>query len=226
MKSISFRNQLLFAVAGGAEGGARGSNAKGKPFGVAVQARPKAAAFGGLDGGVALVFGGGELLAGKLELLVFRSAVLLRDSELLAALFAGRDGIADRGEVLLRDRRDGRRCGILGRGGRNGDADGRGERQLLREPLRDLLRRLDFCDGIAHGFELRLEGGVALLLAGGERGGLLLGLVEQLALRVDGGGEADLVVVRFEPGIENERTEGEESEHGGDFEFGASGKHE
>ena len=216
----------LFAVAGGAEGAGGSGGADGKPFCVAAEARPECAALCGFDCSIALVLRGGELLAGELELLILCGGVLLGDGEFFAALFAGFDGAANRREILLRNGGDGGRRGLpAGQAGilrgrrRNGDGDRSGERQLPGQPLRDLLRRLNFADGVAHRFELRLESGVALHFLRGERGGLLLRLIHQFRLGVESGLQAEAVVVGFEPGGEREGRDDEKDERRGNFDF-------
>jgi hypothetical protein len=60
------------------------------------------------------------------------------------------------------------------------------------------------------------EGGVAVAFAGG-------GGVEGLLLCGESGGEAELIVVGGEPGVEDERGEEECDAEGDDFDFAAGG---
>ena len=71
---------------------------------------------------------------------------------------------------------------------------------------------MDLCEGV-------FEGGVAVAFAGD-------GGVEGLFLRGECGGEAELIVVSGEPGVEDERGEEECGAGGGDFDCAAGGESE
>ena len=78
--------------------------------------------------------------------------------------------------------------------------------------LRVALERVDLCEGV-------FEGGVAVAFAG-------VGGVEGLFLCGESGGEAELIVVSGEPGVEDERGEEECGAEGGDFDCAAGGEGE